>query len=137
MKCEFVGGCDTNATWMGRLHVANPSEEQPEGETRKVAVCESHSWTWGALWGVWPIENDELTQDDLNILVQVIKKHAEVPAHYNAGWDTVVECFTNDEIAETLRAMHAYSPETAIKVFNGLADAWMERRAESDMLFSW
>lgn len=79
----------------------------------------------------------ELTQDDYNLLVQVIKKHAEVPAHYNAGWDTVVEAFTDEEIEETLRDFKVTGPESAIAAFAGLADGWMEQRAISDMLFSW
>lgn len=80
----------------------------------------------------------EVTVDvDFAPLVQLIKAHARVPENYNAGWDTVVEAFEDDEIEETLRDFKVTNETEALAAFAGLADGWMEQRAISDMLFSW
>lgn len=39
---------------------------------------------------------DRRTTDEL---VALVRKHAEVPANYEAGWDTIVEATEDEELA--------------------------------------
>lgn len=55
-------------------------------------------------------------------LVQAIKAHAA--AHYNEGWDTVVECFEDSDIAEQIGS--ASTLEEALTSFTLLIEIWNE-----------
>lgn len=59
-------------------------------------------------------------------LVRAIKDHALV--HYeDGGWDVVVECFDDAEIAETIG--EAGTIAEALDAFAPLIDVWSDRQA--------
>jgi len=61
-------------------------------------------------------------------LVQAIKDHAL--AHYeDGGWDVVVECFDDAEIADTIGA--AGTVAEALVAFAPLIDVWSDRQADA------
>lgn len=63
-------------------------------------------------------------------LVQALKTHAM--ENYNAGgWDVVVECYTDREIAEILTEKHATTLDEAIAAFATVVDVWSERQADA------
>jgi len=46
-------------------------------------------------------------------LIKAVREHALDPANYEAGWDYLVECWTDEEIAEELTPN--MTPKMAIK----------------------
>ncbi len=61
-------------------------------------------------------------------LVRAIKDHALV--HYeDGGWDVVVECFDDAEIAETIG--EAGTIAEALDAFAPLIDVWSDRQADA------
>ena len=63
-------------------------------------------------------------------LIQALKRHAHT--HYeDGGWDVVVECFTNDEIAEVLEEAEAETLNDAIAAFSFMVDVWADRQADA------
>ncbi len=61
-------------------------------------------------------------------LVQAIKDHAL--AHYeDGGWDVVVECWGDAEIADTIGT--AGTVADAFEVFAPLIDVWSDRQADA------
>ena len=64
-----------------------------------------------------------LSAEDLNKL----KAHAE--AHYDEGWDVVVETYTDSELAEATEDCSTL--EEAIAWMEDLVDIWDDQRAEA------
>lgn len=63
-----------------------------------------------------------------NTLVDFIKAHAL--ANYEAGgWDVVVECFDDAEIAATIGG--AQTEAEAIDKFSFMVDVWADRQADA------
>jgi hypothetical protein len=61
-------------------------------------------------------------------LVQALKDYAI--AHYNdGGWDVVVECWGDAEIAEQIGK--ATTLKGAIKKFEWLVDVWSDKQADA------
>ena len=61
-------------------------------------------------------------------LVQAVKAYAH--DHYNdGGWDVIVECWTDDEIAEQIG--RTTSLAGALKKFAWLVDVWADRQADA------
>lgn len=61
-------------------------------------------------------------------LIDAVKAYAL--AHYDAGgWDVVVECFTDEEIAEQIGK--ARTLEGALKKFSDVVDVWADRQADA------
>ncbi len=70
-----------------------------------------------------------MTRDQL---VEAVKAHAL--EHYNdGGWDVIVECYTDEEIAEHLEkeVPGASTSEEAIHSFKWLVDVWDERQKDA------
>lgn len=62
-------------------------------------------------------------------LVAAVKKHAL--ANYEAGgWDVIIECWTDDEIACHLEEAGAFTFEDALAAFADLIDVWSDRQAD-------
>jgi hypothetical protein len=62
-------------------------------------------------------------------LVEYVKKYAA--AHYeDGGWDVIVECWTDGEIAERLG--DATTEAEALAAFRDLVDVWADRQAYAD-----
>lgn len=69
---------------------------------------------------------------DMEQMVEAVKAHAL--EHYNdGGWDVIVECFTDEEIAAHIDEQNseADSAEAAIKTFAWLVDVWDERQKDA------
>jgi len=65
-------------------------------------------------------------------LVEAVKAHART--HYNTGgWDFIIECFTDDEIAARLAEHGIATAEDAIEHFLQLIQLWDEHRAEMSL----
>lgn len=72
-------------------------------------------------------------------LVEAVKAHAL--AHYeDGGWDVVVECWEDREIADHLDQAHfnddgsiwtVVTAEDAIRAFEPLVDVWADRQADA------
>ena len=61
-------------------------------------------------------------------LVAALKQYAT--DHYNdGGWDVVVECYTDDEIAD--RIGDAKTLDEAVDAFDALIDVWRDRQADA------
>lgn len=58
------------------------------------------------------------------VVVHALKNYEE------SGWDFIVECFTRDEIAQTIHAKHIVSVREAIAYFSAHARLLDERRRE-------
>jgi len=61
-------------------------------------------------------------------LLQAIKDHALVHSE-DGGWDVVVECFDDAEIAETIG--EAGTIAEALDAFAPLIDVWSDRQADA------
>ncbi len=63
-------------------------------------------------------------------MVEFIKAHALT--HYeDGGWDVIVECWDDSEIAEVLEEHGSHSEATALKAFDFMIDVWSERQADA------
>jgi hypothetical protein len=63
-------------------------------------------------------------------LVKVVKEHAL--AHYNdGGWDVIVECWEDSEIAQVIREKRAATPEQAIGAFQTYVAIVADREADA------
>lgn len=63
-------------------------------------------------------------------LVDFIKGYAL--AHYeDGGWDVVVECWDDAEIAEFLRENNAATPTEAVEAFDPIVGVWADRQADA------
>ena len=62
------------------------------------------------------------------LLVEAVKAHAL--AHYTrGGWDVIVECWDDAEIAEQIG--NASTVKNALAAFAGLVDVWSDRQADA------
>lgn len=66
-------------------------------------------------------------------MVSAVKAHASKPENYRAGWDTVVECYTDAEITEVLREAGATTTTAALETFATVASIWDERGRTAEM----
>lgn len=64
-------------------------------------------------------------------LVEALKKHA-LENYEKGGWDVIVECYSDEEIAVDLRDAKATTLEEAIAAFKDLVDVWADRQADAD-----
>lgn len=63
-------------------------------------------------------------------LVEAVKRHAA--SHYNdGGWDVIVECWDDQEIASFLAKHNVRSLRTAIAKFKSLVSVWADRQADA------
>jgi hypothetical protein len=63
-------------------------------------------------------------------LVSFIKAHAL--AHYeDGGWDVVVECYSDDEIAQVLMANSAGTESQALRSFSSVVSLYADRQADA------
>jgi hypothetical protein len=64
----------------------------------------------------------------MEALIQAVRDHAL--AHYaDGGWDVVVECYGDSEIAEVIAG--ATTPKQAIAAFRDLVDVWTDRQQDA------
>lgn len=62
------------------------------------------------------------------VLIEAVKMHAL--AHYeDGGWDVVVECWEDHEIAEHIK--DASTPQEAIASFETAVSVWSDRQADA------
>lgn len=69
-------------------------------------------------------------------LVGFIKSTAE-QNYEEGGWDVVVECWTDDEIADYLTERNATTHEQALEAFEPLVGVWADRQAEARYQGEW
>ena len=63
-------------------------------------------------------------------LVTAVKAHAL--AHYEeGGWDVLVECWDDADMAEVLVEVGATTLEEALAAFAPLVDGWSERQTDA------
>lgn len=65
---------------------------------------------------------------DIAALIQGVKDFASEPANYEAGWDVVVECYDDEQMAEVIGL--ARTINGAIKKFAGTVEVVEEHRQE-------
>jgi len=63
-------------------------------------------------------------------LVQAIKDHA-LDHYEDGGWDVVVECWGDAEIADTIVEAGAITVADALEAFAPLIDVWSDRQADA------
>lgn len=74
-----------------------------------------------------PADAEAVVSQDL---IDAVRTHAV--AHYNdGGWDVVVECWDDDEIAEHLAEHDAKTLDEAVAAFEPVVDVWADRQAEA------
>ena len=62
-------------------------------------------------------------------MVKAVKAHAV--AHYEeGGWDSIVECYSDEELAAEIEESGATTPEEAISAVGEACGIWDERRRE-------
>lgn len=61
-------------------------------------------------------------------LVQQVRQYA-IEHYEDGGWDVIVECYTDDEIASQITGARTLS--TALKRFDTLIDVWSDRQADA------
>lgn len=67
---------------------------------------------------------------ELQDLVRAVKDHAV--EHYNdGGWDVIVECWGDNQIANIIEAGDAKTVKQAIKCFKPMVDIWADRQADA------
>lgn len=72
----------------------------------------------------------------MTALIAAVRKHAI--AHYEqGGWDYIVECWSDFEIAETITEAGATTEEAAIKAVGEVAGLLAERRADVQATADW
>lgn len=64
-------------------------------------------------------------------LVKALRAHA-LANYEKGGWDVIVECWSDEEIAKQLTEDGAVTLEDAIKSFAPQIEVWAERQAEAD-----
>lgn len=64
-------------------------------------------------------------------LVKALRDHA-LANYATGGWDIVVECWTDEEIAAQLRFVGATTVKDAIMSFGLLVEVWRDRQADAD-----
>lgn len=62
-------------------------------------------------------------------MISAVRKHAE--AHYDEGWDTLVECFDDKDIYKHIMNYGAKTDEKAIDCFRDLVSVWQDRQADA------
>lgn len=65
---------------------------------------------------------------DIAALIQGVRDFASLPENYEAGWDVVVECYNDEQMAEAIGL--ARTVEGAIKKFAGTVEVVEERRQD-------
>lgn len=66
----------------------------------------------------------------MKTLVQAVKDYAL--AHYDdGGWDMIVECWSDETIADHLTEYNITTEEGAIEYFRPVAAVWAERQADA------
>ncbi len=78
----------------------------------------------------------DLTNDEAKMASKVEAVKAHALAHYeDGGWDVIVECFSDEDIADALRMAVEYdvtTPERAIAHFrDGVVAVWADRQADA------
>lgn len=65
----------------------------------------------------------------MNELIQAVKDHAQ--AHYNdGGWDVVVECWSDEDIARTIKG--ARTAKGAVKKVAVIVSVYKDRQADAE-----
>lgn len=63
-------------------------------------------------------------------LIDAVKKHAE--DHYNdGGWDVIVECWTESDIADYLKKNKVKDANQAIAAVKEIVDVYADRQADA------
>ncbi len=66
----------------------------------------------------------------MNQLIQAVKNHAN--ENYEAGgWDILVECWEDEEIACVLKKDNCKTEKEAIDTFRPLVAVWADRQADA------
>lgn len=63
-------------------------------------------------------------------LVEKLKRHA-LDHYEDGGWDVIIECFTDEEIAEQLTEDKVVTFEDALASFKDQIDVWSDRQADA------
>ena len=70
------------------------------------------------------------TELPMSELIAAVKKHAE--AHYDGGWDVVVECWSDQKLCGHIMQAKAKTEQQAIASFKTVVSVWGERQADAD-----
>lgn len=67
---------------------------------------------------------------DMADLVKAVKAHAN--ENYEAGgWDVIVECWEDDQIADVISEEGATTTQAAIDAFKPVVSVWADRQADA------
>lgn len=64
------------------------------------------------------------------ILIERVKQHA-LDHYENGGWDVIVECWTDEELAQLLADYNATTFEAALNALGPIVDVWADRQADA------
>lgn len=121
--------CDVHSAF-GRLRDREPERFEKllaSVEAGRVEAVTRHLLTY------WNQPAADTTAD----MVAAVKAHALKEENYTAGWDTVTECYTDEEIIEVIEAHGATTVAAAIEAFGKLADVWHDQNQTAKWMFSY
>jgi hypothetical protein len=73
------------------------------------------------------LKGNDMNTIDLTALISAVKEHA-IEHYEDGGWDIVIECWSDSDIAELLAKHNAHDAATAIDAFRPLIDVWSDRQ---------
>jgi hypothetical protein len=73
-------------------------------------------------------EDKEKKMADMAELVEAVKAHATANYDSKFGWDVIVECYSDSEIAELITEGHAKTAIGAIRVVGRFTSAYASHR---------
>lgn len=63
-------------------------------------------------------------------LVNFIKQYA-LDHYEDGGWDVIVECWSDEDIADFLEEFDAITQDKALHVFGRIVGVWSDRQADA------
>ena len=69
------------------------------------------------------------TSETINEMVAAVKQHA-MKNYNNGGWDTIVECYSDKELAEEIQKFGCKTSKEAIQKIGKFCDLYDEKRRE-------
>lgn len=129
---SHIDRCDVH-TAFGRLRDDEPARFEKllaSVEAGRVEAVTRHLLTY---WN----ETTGGTEATAAVMVAAVKAHALKAENYSAGWDTVAECYTDEEIVEVLETHGATTVAAAIEAFGKLADVWDDQAKTAAWMFSY
>lgn len=127
---ECYGSSQKYDAWISKARVESMIERSEERDDPAELEARSGTWTIDASEFARQMEHEaELEAAQLAALVRAVNMHAR--AHYNeGGWDVIVECWDDAEIAQLLVEDAVTTEAEAIAAFVPLVEVWREQETD-------